>query len=64
MAYITIGDKSWTVETETSHVLDALEHGRAFAGKLDGEDASLIVSPSLAWAEVRPEAPGFYAEVV
>jgi hypothetical protein len=58
MAYIRIGEKTWTVPGDMDHIANDLGSGHPFSGELENEPGTiLLIAPSLAWAELRDAAP-------
>jgi hypothetical protein len=60
MAYIRIGEKTWTVPGDKTDIASDLGSGHWFSGELENEPGTImLITPSLAWAEFRDAAtPG------
>jgi hypothetical protein len=58
MAYITIGDKTWTVTGDKTDIVSDLGSGHWFSGELETQPGTiLLITPSLTWAEFRDATP-------
>jgi hypothetical protein len=58
MAYIRIGEKTWTVQGDKTDIVTDLGSGHPYSAELEHHAGTiLLVTPSLTWAEFSDNPP-------